>query len=173
MKVLQVCSYQPIIDHSLTHPPPPPPPHLLTRHFPINMKPFTIILQRMCTVYLWSVQHFGQVLWVYWLSCSPYCLGCRSGVEISPLVCETGRTEWLWSRPRWITTSCNKSRFIHNSVYTFSHFSMSFDWSLLVNTYTYFSRMMHIKEPLLLLERVAHVAAVGFLSRYLSGHDAI
>ena len=24
--------------------------------------------------------------------------------------------------------------------------------------------MMHIKEPLLLLERVAHVAAVGFLS---------
>ena len=30
--------------------------------------------------------------------------------------------------------------------------------------------MMHIiKEPLLLIERVAHVAAVGFFSRYLSG----
>ena len=29
--------------------------------------------------------------------------------------------------------------------------------------------MVHIKEPLLLI-RVAHVAAVGFLSHYLSGH---
>ena len=29
--------------------------------------------------------------------------------------------------------------------------------------------MMHIKEPLLLSERVAYVAAAGFLSRYLSG----
>ena len=29
--------------------------------------------------------------------------------------------------------------------------------------------MMHIKEPLLLIGRVAHVAAAGFLSRYLSG----
>ena len=29
--------------------------------------------------------------------------------------------------------------------------------------------MMHIKEPLLLMERVAHVAAAGFLSHYLSG----
>ena len=28
--------------------------------------------------------------------------------------------------------------------------------------------MMHIKEPLLLTERVAHVTAAGFLSRYLS-----
>ena len=27
--------------------------------------------------------------------------------------------------------------------------------------------MVHIKEPLLLIERVAHVAATGFLSRYL------
>ena len=27
----------------------------------------------------------------------------------------------------------------------------------------------HIKEPLLLTERVAHVAAAGFLSRYLNG----
>ena len=30
--------------------------------------------------------------------------------------------------------------------------------------------MVHIKEPLLLIERVAHVAAAGFLSHYLSGH---
>ena len=29
--------------------------------------------------------------------------------------------------------------------------------------------MMHIKEPLLLIERVAYVAAAGFLSRYLGG----
>ena len=29
--------------------------------------------------------------------------------------------------------------------------------------------MMHIKEPLLLSERVAHVAAPGFLSRCFSG----
>ena len=29
--------------------------------------------------------------------------------------------------------------------------------------------MVHIKEPLLLIERVAHVAEAGFLSRYLSG----
>ena len=31
------------------------------------------------------------------------------------------------------------------------------------------SGMVHIKEPLLLMERVAHVAAAGFFSRYLSG----
>ena len=30
-------------------------------------------------------------------------------------------------------------------------------------------RMMHIKEPLLLIGKVAPVAAAGFLSRYLSG----
>ena len=29
--------------------------------------------------------------------------------------------------------------------------------------------MVHIKEPLLQIERVAHVAAAGFLSHYLSG----
>ena len=29
--------------------------------------------------------------------------------------------------------------------------------------------MAHIKEPLLLSERVAHVAAAGFLSRYMRG----
>ena len=29
--------------------------------------------------------------------------------------------------------------------------------------------MVHIKEPCCLLERVAHVAAVGFLSHYLNG----
>ena len=29
--------------------------------------------------------------------------------------------------------------------------------------------MVHIKEPLLLIERVAHVTAAGFLSRYLNG----
>ena len=29
--------------------------------------------------------------------------------------------------------------------------------------------MVHIKEPLLLLERVVYVAAAGFLSHYLSG----
>ena len=29
--------------------------------------------------------------------------------------------------------------------------------------------MVHIKEPLLLIEKVAHVAAAGFLSRYLNG----
>ena len=29
--------------------------------------------------------------------------------------------------------------------------------------------MVHIKEPLLLIERVAHVVAAGFLSHYLSG----
>ena len=29
--------------------------------------------------------------------------------------------------------------------------------------------MMHIKEPLLLIEKVAIVAAAGFLSRYLNG----
>ena len=29
--------------------------------------------------------------------------------------------------------------------------------------------MVHIKEPLLLTERVAHVAAAGFLSHYPSG----
>ena len=29
--------------------------------------------------------------------------------------------------------------------------------------------MMHINEPLLLMERAAYVAAAGFLSRYLSG----
>ena len=28
--------------------------------------------------------------------------------------------------------------------------------------------MLHIKEPLLLMERVAYVAAAGFLSRYLN-----
>ena len=29
--------------------------------------------------------------------------------------------------------------------------------------------MMHIKEPLLLIGKIAHVVAVGFLSSYLSG----
>ena len=29
--------------------------------------------------------------------------------------------------------------------------------------------MMHIKEPLLLVGRIAHVAAAGFLFRYLRG----
>ena len=29
--------------------------------------------------------------------------------------------------------------------------------------------IVHIKEPLLLIENVAHVVAVGFLSQYLSG----
>ena len=29
--------------------------------------------------------------------------------------------------------------------------------------------MVHIKEPLLLSGKIAHVAATGFLSRYLSG----
>ena len=29
---------------------------------------------------------------------------------------------------------------------------------------------MHIKEPLLLIERVAHLAAARFLSHYLSGY---
>ena len=29
--------------------------------------------------------------------------------------------------------------------------------------------MMHIKEPLLLIGKSSHVAAAGFLSRYLSG----
>ena len=29
--------------------------------------------------------------------------------------------------------------------------------------------MMHIKEPLLLIRNVAHVAAAGFLSHYLNG----
>ena len=29
--------------------------------------------------------------------------------------------------------------------------------------------MMHIKEPLLLIGKVAYVAAAGFLARYLSG----
>ena len=28
---------------------------------------------------------------------------------------------------------------------------------------------MHVKEPLLLIERVAHVEAASFLSRYLNG----
>ena len=31
------------------------------------------------------------------------------------------------------------------------------------------SGMVHIKEPLLLIERVAYVATAGFLSRYLNG----
>ena len=31
------------------------------------------------------------------------------------------------------------------------------------------SGMMHIKEPLLLIRKKAHVAAAGFLSRYLNG----
>ena len=30
--------------------------------------------------------------------------------------------------------------------------------------------MMHIKEPLRLIEKEAHVATAGFLSRYLSSH---
>ena len=29
--------------------------------------------------------------------------------------------------------------------------------------------MMHIKEPVQLIERIAHVVAAGFLSHYLSG----
>ena len=30
--------------------------------------------------------------------------------------------------------------------------------------------MVHIKEPLLLIGKIAHVPAAGFLSRYMNGH---